>query len=176
MTAQDTPTLPRHGGGRLTPLSLFAYALALATIAIDQISKAWIVGSVHLATRGSIFVLPIFSLTFVPNRGVSYGLLTAHGNLGRWALVAFSLVVAAALAVWAARASRWLAAGAVGLVMGGAVGNAIDRARIGYVVDFLDFSGLHFPWVFNVADSAISVGVVLLLLDSLLTPRRPEPA
>ncbi len=160
---------------RLHRASLCAYALAALTVLADQLSKAWIVGAAHLSDRGSIPVLPVFSLTFVPNRGVSYGLFTAHGDLGRWALVVFSLVVAAGLSVWALRASRLPPAAAIGLLMGGAIGNAADRARLGYVVDFLDFTGLHFPWVFNVADSAITLGVIVLLLDSLRAPRRPSP-
>ena len=154
---------------RLTRYGRMAYTLALVTVALDQLSKFWIVDVYHLPAKVSVRLLPVFSLSMVWNRGVSYGLLTAHSDLARWALVAFSVVVAGALAVWAARTLRWLPATAVGLIMGGAVGNALDRARIGQVVDFLDFSGLHFPWVFNVADSAISVGVAILLLDSLLT-------
>ena len=79
--------------------------------------------------------------------------------------------------MWAARTTRPLMAGALGLVMGGAIGNnLIDRVRYGAVVDFLDFSGIGFKWVFNVADSAITVGVILLLLDSLLTSSKPETA
>ena len=92
--------------------------------------------------------------------------------------MAFALVVVAALAVWARRVDRPLLAAALGLVIGGAIGNnLIDRVRFGAVADFLDFTGLHFPWVFNVADSAITVGVVLLLLDSLrrdVNLSRPE--
>ena len=77
-----------------------------------------------------------------------------------------------AFAVWLLRAARWTTALAVSLIIGGAVGNLIDRARFGAVVDFLDFSGLYFVWVFNVADAAISVGAVLLLLDQLLISRQ----
>jgi signal peptidase II len=100
------------------------------------------------------------------NRGVSFGLLTAEVDLARWGLAAFSLIVAIALIVWARRIERPLPALALGFVIGGALGNMIDRVRFGAVVDFLDFSGLWFPWVFNVADSAITVGVALLLIDS----------
>ena len=154
---------------RVTRFGRLAYVLAAATVVLDQLSKFWIVDVYDLPDKGSVRFLPVFSLSMVWNRGVSYGLLTAHSDLARWALVAFSLVIAGALAVWVARALRRLPAAAVGLIIGGAVGNALDRARIGQVVDFLDFSGLHFPWVFNVADSGISVGVALLLLDSLTT-------
>jgi signal peptidase II len=71
------------------------------------------------------------------------------------------------------RAEQALTGLALGLIIGGAIGNLIDRARLGAVVDFLDFSGLHFPWVFNVADSGVSVGVALVLLDSLIAPKKP---
>lgn len=152
-------------------LPLIAYALALAVIVADQISKWWMLGVYDLPTRGSVEILPIFSLSMVWNRGVSFGLLSGQADIARWMLVVFSLVVAAALVWWARKADRLITAAALGLIIGGAVGNAIDRARFGAVVDFLDFTGLGFPWVFNVADSAISVGVALLLLEGLI-PRR----
>ena len=148
-------------------LSLCAYAIAAITIVLDQLSKHWVLNILDLPARASVHVGGPFSLTMVWNRGVSFGLFKAEVDLVRWALVAFSLAVAAFLAVWARKIERPLLALAVGLVMGGAVGNAIDRARFGAVADFLDFKALYFPWVFNVADSAITVGVILLLLDSL---------
>jgi signal peptidase II len=148
-----------------------AYAFAAAVIVLDQITKAWILYGLHLREVGQIPVLePIFNLTFVLNRGVSFGLLTG-GETGRWLLTVFSIVVAGLLAFWATRADRRLLITAIGLIMGGALGNVIDRIRFGGVVDFLDFSGLYFPWVFNVADSAISIGVVLLIADSFISER-----
>jgi signal peptidase II len=106
---------------------------------------------------------------------VSFGLLRADSPAGRWTLVALAAAVIAGLIWWVRKADRPLFAWAIGLVIGGALGNnLIDRARIGRVIDFLDFSGLYFPWVFNVADSAISVGVVLLLLDNLLAARQEQ--
>ena len=146
--------------------SLIAYGLAVLTIVLDQLSKLWVLNVFDLPSKGSVHVGGPVSLTMVWNEGVSFGLLRAEQDLTRWALVVFSLAVAAFLAVWARKIERPLLALAVGLVMGGAVGNAIDRARFGAVADFLDFKDLYFPWVFNVADSAITVGVVLLLLDS----------
>ena len=96
--------------------------------------------------------------------------------LGRDLLIGAALLVVIAMVAWVRRADRPLFATAIGFVIGGAVGNnLVDRPRIGWVIDFLDFSGLMFPWVFNLADSAISVGVVLLLLDSFFAPRS-EPA
>lgn len=160
----------------MTRLAPLAYGLAAAVIVLDQLSKWWILEIVRLPERLQLPVLPVFSLTMVWNRGVSFGLFRADQDLGRWLLAGFSLAVAIALAVWARRVERRLTALALGLVIGGAIGNLIDRVRFGAVVDFLDFSGLYFPWVFNVADSAISVGVALLLLDSLLTPDKSRPA
>ena len=117
-------------------------------------------------------VLPIFNLTLVYNRGVSFGLFQSpEGQEAiRWTLAVFSLVVALGLIVWVRKVIKPLTAVAIGLIIGGALGNLIDRVRFGYVVDFLDFSGLHFPWVFNVADSGITIGVALLLAETLLTP------
>jgi signal peptidase II len=111
-------------------------------------------------------------LTGVWNPGVSFGFLQAQHDLVRWALAAFSVGVAIMLAFWVRRTERPLFAVAVGMVMGGAVGNVIDRIRFGAVADFVDASRLRFPWVFNVADSAITVGICLLLLDMLLQDGR----
>jgi len=158
---------------QVTRLGLVAYAVAAVTVVADQLSKAWVIGSLRLDDLGSVPILPpFFRLTLVENRGVSFGLLSADTPLGRWMLVAMAGAVVAVL-IWSVRnTQRPLFATAIGLVIGGALGNnLIDRARIGRVIDFLDFSGLYFPWVFNVADSAITVGVVLLLLDTLLAPK-----
>jgi signal peptidase II len=159
----------------VTRLGLYAYILAAAVVVIDQLSKLWVLNGLHLDLRGQIPVLPFFRLTLVMNPGVSFGLMRADSSAGRWILVAAALVVVVFLVAWVRRAERPLFATAIGFVVGGAVGNnLIDRARIGQVVDFLDFSGLHFPWVFNVADSAITIGVVLLLLDSFAPAQRPD--
>ena len=159
---------PAPAGG-LTRLGVFAYAVAAVVVVLDQLSKYWILDVIHLPARTPIRVLPVFQLTMVWNPGVSFGMLRADTPAGKWLLVAFALAIVAALAVWARRMTRPLLAVAVGLMLGGALGNnLIDRVRFGAVADFLDFHGLYFPWVFNLADSAISVGVVLLLLDSFL--------
>lgn len=164
----DGPAPPERGGA----WALAAYGVAAAAVVADQLSKWWVLGPLALPQRGQIPVVsPLFDLTLVHNAGVSFGLLRASADIGRWLLVLFSLGVAAALAVWARRVARPLAALSVGLIIGGAVGNAIDRIRLGFVTDFLDFSGLHFPWVFNVADSCITVGVALLVLESLFPAR-----
>jgi signal peptidase II len=151
----------------MTRLGWASYAAAVLVILADQASKAWVLGPFDLPAKEVVQVLPILRLTMVWNRGVSFGLLGGHGDLGRWGLVAFETAVAIALAIWARRGERPILSLALGLVIGGALGNVIDRARFGAVVDFIDLSALHFPWVFNVADSAINVGVALLLWDSL---------
>jgi signal peptidase II len=112
-------------------------------------------------------VLGPLKLTMVWNEGVSFGFLQATHDLARWGLTVFALGVALALSIWASRADRRLLGLALGLIIGGAVGNAIDRARFGAVVDFIDVSAIgFFPWVFNLADSAITIGVILMLADS----------
>lgn len=157
---------------RITPLGWLAYGLAALVVAVDQLSKFWIVEGLQLPSRGPIAVTPFFDLTMVWNRGVSFGLLRADADLARWGLAAFSVAVAVIFAVWVRGAHRRLPAVAFGLAIGGAVGNVIDRIRFGAVADFLDFSALYFPWVFNIADSAITVGMALLLLDSFVGDRK----
>lgn len=159
---------------KLTRNAATAYLIAAVVLVVDQLSKFWVLNVLHLADRGSIPVLPIFHLNLVWNQGVSFGLFKADtASLMRWVLVGFSVAVVALLVWWASRQTRRLPTWALGLIIGGAIGNNfIDRVRFGAVVDFLDFSPI-FPWVFNVADSAITVGVVLLLLDSVLH-REPE--
>ena len=159
-------------GRRRVACAPLAYGAALLVVALDQLSKWWVLGPLRLPELGRIVVVPhLFDFTLVHNSGVSFGLFHAGAELGRWLLTGFSLAVAVGLAWWARTAARPLVALAIGLVIGGAVGNAVDRVRLGEVTDFLDASGLHFPWVFNLADSAISVGVAVLLLDSLLAPK-----
>ena len=155
------------------------YTLALAIFAIDQLGKWLITGPLALRDVGQIVLLPVFSFTYTENNGVSLGLLSANSESGRWLLVALTAAIATGVAVWIAREkNRWDVL-ALGLVLGGALGNIVDRARFGYVVDFLD---LHFgnfrPFmVFNVADAAITCGVVLLLARSLLLRDKPaKPA
>jgi signal peptidase II len=152
---------------KIPRIAYAAFGLALLIVIFDQLTKAWIISGLDLQEMGQVTVLPpIFNLTWVENRGVSFGLF-GDGS-ARWYLSVFSILVAGALGWWALKADRRLLIAAIGLVMGGAIGNVIDRIRFGFVVDFLDFSGTgFFPWVFNVADSAISVGVVLLIWDSL---------
>lgn len=150
-----------------------AYVTAAVVLIADQLSKFWILEVYDLPSRGQVEFLPIFSLSMVWNRGVSFGLLADQADVARWLLVVFSVLVAAGLIWWARKVDRRITALALGLIIGGAIGNAVDRARFGAVADFLDFSGLGFPWVFNIADSGITVGVILLLLEGFLPKRRP---
>lgn len=155
----------------------FVRGLALAGVILlaDQISKWWIVSIVQLPEKGAIEVSGIFDLTFVRNFGVSFGMLQAGSPLAKWGLMALSGAIATVFLLWMRSAERQLTVAALAMVIGGALGNMIDRLRFGYVVDFLDFSGLYFPWVFNVADAGISVGAALLVLDYFVNGEEKPP-
>jgi signal peptidase II len=147
--------------------------LALATVALDQASKLWLLFVHDLPVREPVTLAPVLDLMVVWNRGISYGLFQQDSGLGRWALVALSVVAAFGLCLWMARTrSRFLAA-ALALVAGGAIGNAIDRIAYGAVFDFIHFHVGSWSWyVFNVADAAIVAGVVGLLYDGFVLERR----
>jgi signal peptidase II len=159
----------------------FGYGLGLAglILAADQWSKHWILTDVRLPEIGQAPVLAFFDLTFVKNYGVSFGLLKAGSDFERWLLVGLSGLIASIFLLWMRTTTRYLAASALGLVVGGAIGNMIDRIRFGYVVDFLDFSGIwrphFFNYVFNVADAAITIGAVLLIVDFMINGEEPRP-
>lgn len=146
-----------------------AYGLAAVVFLLDQLVKHWIVNIVQLEEKITIPVLPFFSLTWVENRGVSMGMLTADTEVGRWLLVGLTALIATVVAVWIRRERLWPESVALGLILGGALGNIVDRVRFGYVVDFVH---LHWgPWsfyVFNIADAAITVGVIILLFRALI--------
>ena len=145
-----------------------ALTLIVAVIAADQISKAWLYNYLSATGRRAIEVLPFLNVVAVWNYGVSFGVFNEGPSTGAWLFVGLALVIVAMLAAWVVRADRLWPAAALGLVIGGALGNVIDRIRQGAVFDFIDLHalGVHF-WAFNIADSGISVGVVLLLMDSL---------
>ncbi len=155
--------------------ALLAYALALVIIAADQALKWYVVQRLHLDVRGSVPLFGPFAFTWVENRGVSFGVLNIASLWSRWGLSLFSAVVAIFLAVWVRQQTRPFLIAAIGLIMGGAVGNLIDRIRIGYVVDFIDATHIWypyvFPWIFNIADSAITVGAIALIWDLFLAPK-----
>jgi signal peptidase II len=154
--------------------------LIAVIILIDQLTKMWVMDSSALNAMGclpnnslcgKIELSGIFDITMTWNRGVSFGALQAEG-IARWGLFVMIGAIAVGFTIWLLRAERWLTALALAMVVGGAVGNLVDRARFGAVVDFLDFNGLYFPWIFNVADASISVGAAVLLLDQVLAGRK----
>lgn len=146
---------------------------ALAIIVSDQITKAMILQKIE---TGHIAIAPFFNLVLTWNRGISFGIFN-DGAAGPFVLVALSLIIAAGFAVWLWRTDyKWLAV-ALGAVIGGALGNVIDRFRFGAVVDFLDFHAFGWHWpAFNIADSAICVGIAFAVLDGLFfEPKRKGP-
>lgn len=155
-------------------LPLWGAAIAVFVFTADQLSKFWIVRVLDLPTRRHIDVFPFFDLSMVWNQGVSFGMFQAGSPVGRTVLVLFSLGVVGFLIKWLLDTQRRLQAVFLGMIIGGALGNALDRVIYGAVVDFLDFSGLYFKWVFNIADSAISVGVALLVFDSFFVKEEPK--
>lgn len=152
----------------------WALAIAALIAAADQLSKLIIIHIVNLQNRGQIELLPFFNLTWVKNYGVSFGMLTATGDVQRWALVTVTAIIALGVFVWIRRETQRGDIFALALVLGGAVGNIIDRARLGFVVDFLDLhiGGFRPFLVFNIADAAISIGVAILLIRALFLPAR----
>lgn len=159
--------------------------IAAAIFVSDQITKWIVIDMLNFSPPGCrqfhagcgfIELSPILDLRMVWNEGVSFGLLSAGSEFERWALVALQGSIAAFFVWWLRTAERQLTTVALGLVIGGALGNVVDRIRFGAVVDFLDATALHFPWVFNVADAAINVGAGLLLLDFLLNGEKKKPA
>jgi signal peptidase II len=154
------------------PFSRLGLAVALAAAAVDQVIKLWIIFGTDLGTGGRIELLPFLDLVLTWNTGISYGLFPQEGPLGQWALLALKAIAAVLLWIWLARASSRLTAVALGLIIGGAIGNAIDRLAYGAVADFVllhvTTASFNFKWyVFNIADAAIVGGVVGLLYETL---------
>ncbi|MEN3952400.1 signal peptidase II [Iodidimonas sp. SYSU 1G8] len=151
------------------------FVVMAATVALDQASKWWLLGPYDIGTRQPVEVTSFFNLVLTWNTGISFGLLGTYGDLTRWLLTGFAVAVAIALAVWMIRATNLLLTVALAFVIGGALGNAIDRVVHGAVADFFDFhlAGWHF-WAFNIADSAISIGVALLLWDAFFGSGRRQ--
>jgi len=147
--------------------------VALITVVLDQLTKAIVLGIFE--TGQAVAVTPFFNLVLVWNRGVSFGMFAAGGAFAPWLLSGLALAVVIGLVAWLRRTDQWLTALGLGLVIGGALGNVIDRIRFGAVVDFLDFhlAGYHWP-AFNVADASICVGAALMIVDGLLT-RQSQP-
>jgi signal peptidase II len=153
------------------------FLLAALILIADQISKWTIINVVGLQAKGLIVLLPIFNLVWVENYGVSMGFLMAETHAGRWLLVGLTAAIATAVTVWMWREKARGDVLALALVLGGAIGNILDRVRFGYVVDFLDlhFGDWHPFLVFNVADAAITVGVLLLIVRAFLVRDKKAP-
>lgn len=142
--------------------------LVVAVIVADQLSKHWIYQALVVDGPRAIVVTPFFNLVTVWNYGVSFGMFNSGSSAAAWIFILLALAISLALAIWLVRTDRALVSASLGLILGGAVGNVIDRVRFGAVFDFLDFhlAGWHWP-AFNVADAAIVVGVAVLFIDSL---------
>jgi signal peptidase II len=147
---------------------------AIAVLVLDQASKLWLLNVFDIGHRGAVPITPFFDLVLAWNPGISFGWFQNEGQIAQLVLLATKAVAVIVLSIWMARSRHWLAIVALGLIIGGAIGNAIDRFAYGAVVDFalfyLQFGGRTFNWyVFNLADTAIVVGVAALLYDSFRT-------
>jgi signal peptidase II len=158
------------------PLTVFGLWVAAIACLLDQASKLYLLFVFDLGTNGPVRLGPFFDFVLTRNTGISYGLFQTQGQVGQWVLLAFKALAVAALWMWLARARGRLAALSLGLIIGGAVGNAVDRLAYGWVADFVFFhvstANWRFNWyVFNLADSAIVAGVIGLLYESLVVDR-----
>jgi len=149
--------------------------LTLICLILDQVTKQWVVGSINL--HESINILPIFSITYVQNPGAAFSFLADQDGWQRWFFTVIAAIASIVFTVWLAKTprSQTILSIAFALMLSGAMGNLIDRALFGYVIDFLDFhwSGYRFP-AFNVADSMIFIGAALMILDSFTAENNAE--
>ena len=143
--------------------------IALVILLADQLSKLWLLFVYQIELHGDLRLAPFATITLVWNRGISYGLFQQHEEIGRFGLILFSFIAIIGFLIWLRRIKRALPALAIGLIVGGALGNAIDRLAYGAVVDFILLHWGEWRWyVFNIADAAIVIAVALLLADSWL--------
>ncbi len=149
---------------------LIGLALAAVVAIVDQAVKLWVIGPLALRQVGRIDLLPFFDLTYTENRGVSLGMFQASSMETRWALVAVTAGIALVVLVWMMREKRLGEITGLALILGGALGNIRDRFELGYVIDYADFHiGTFRPFlIFNIADAAITTGVLIILARSLL--------
>ena len=174
--ADSVSALLRERTGERSHRAL-GFSIAAGVFILDQLTKYIVTYPLRLRERGVVELLDFFDLRWVENYGVSMGFLTADTDLGRWLLVAMTAAISIGVVIWMWRERRREDAIALSLVLGGALGNIVDRIRYGYVVDFAD---LHFgEWrpflIFNVGDAAITIGVLLLLVRALLTREKKAP-
>jgi signal peptidase II len=161
------------GGSGLTSQLRPGVIAAVVALVLDQASKLWLLYVFDLARRGAVKITPFFDLVLAWNVGISFGWFQSDSQLAQVALMAIKAVAVIVLGIWMARSRTRLATVALGLIIGGAIGNAIDRFAYGAVPDFallhVEIGGKPFNWyVFNVADVAIVAGVAALLYDSFL--------
>ncbi len=156
----------------MTPALRSGLLLAFVVLVLDQLTK-WIVLEPLDLANNPFAVTSFFNMVLVWNRGVSFGMFSEAGATGPWILTGLAFAVVIGLIYWLRQAEGWPTLTGLGLVIGGALGNVIDRIRFGAVVDFLDFHIAHYHWpAFNIADAAICVGAGLLLIAGLLSPER----
>lgn len=169
--AQDTEGLSRQTAA--PPRWTYArsgFILALATLVADQLHKWWMIKVWKLPLHQRVSVTPFLDLVYTINPGISYSLLA---NLGQLPLILFAVVASVALGIWITHAHSRLVSASLGLIVGGALGNAIDRVHLGGVADFFSLHAAGYYWyVFNIADVAIVAGVAGLLYDSLIVSRK----
>ena len=164
----------QEGAAARQPSGLRWLPITVAVIGLDQLVKLWIVE--HLVLYRTVRLLPVLDITLTYNRGAAFSFLAEASGWQKWLFAGLAVAVAAGITVWLralnGRSQRLLCI-SLALIMGGALGNLIDRLRIGHVVDFIlaHWHRVYFPWAFNIADSAITVGAVLLLLDAVLESR-----
>ena len=158
------------------PLTRFGLTVAAAACLLDQASKFYLLAVFDLAANGPVRLGPFFDIVLTRNTGISYGLFQTQGPVGQWVLLGFKAVAVLLLWFWLAHAKDRLTALSLGLIIGGAIGNAVDRLAYGWVADFVFFHistpNWRFNWyVFNLADVAIVAGVIGLMYDSLVRDR-----
>ena len=175
--ASDPASRPGLPGPDIAGLRRLGVIVTVVTFLADQASKLWLLLVSEIVDRGPFPVTSFFELTVVWNRGISYGLFQQHSDLGRWLLIVLSIAAAIWLGWMMWRAESRVGAASLGLIIGGALGNAVDRAAYGAVFDFAHFFIGEWSWyVFNVADAAIVVGVAGLLYDTFAGEWRRKTA
>lgn len=171
---------PSKGAGKrrakadgLSTAAILGFSAALITLILDQATKLYTLFVYDLPVKEPVALTPFINLIVVWNRGISYGLFQQNSDLGRWVLIVISILAAVGLSIWIRRTSTRLLAASLGLIVGGAIGNVIDRLAYGAVFDFIQLHFGAWSWyVFNVADAAIVAGVVGLLYDSFVLEGR----
>ena len=162
--------------GLFTRNRLIGLAIAAFVAVVDQAVKMYVIGPLDLRRVGNIDLLPFFDLTYTENKGISLGMLQANDMETRWLLVLLTAVIALVVLVWMMREKLLGEIVGLALILGGAIGNIRDRFELGYVIDYADFhiGGFRPFLIFNIADAAITIGVVIILARSLLVRDKDE--